>query len=145
MKKFLMMAALLVATLTVSAQDYNWAVGVRTWGIEGGSLTAKKTLGSNAIEAGLVLRSGLVGVDAAYEWQEPIIGEGFHLYYGAGAYVNLAKKYFGLGAEAVVGLEYRVPINFPLAVSLDYRPAINLIGGVEGNFWNFGLGLKYCF
>lgn len=145
MKKFLMMAALLVATLTVSAQDYNWAVGIRSWGIDGASLTGKKILGSNAIEAGLSYHNGFGGVDAVYEWQEPVIAEGFHLYYGAGAYVNLAKKYFGLGAEVVVGLEYRIPINFPLAVSLDYRPALNLIGGFDPNFWNFGIGLKYCF
>ena len=149
MKKFLMMAALLVATLTISAQDYEWAVGLRSYGISGAALTGKKNMGSNAIEASIAgaftKDSKFVAIDAAYEWQEPVITDGFHLYYGAGAYVNLAKGYFGLGAEAVVGLEYRIPINFPLAVSLDYRPALNLIGGVAADFWNFGFGVKYCF
>ena len=143
MKKFLVMAALMVATLSVSAQDYNWAVGVRGGLFNG--LTAKKNMGSNAIEAGVALYSSSISIDATYQWQEPVIGEGFHLYYGAGAYGNIADEYFGLGAEAVVGLEYRIPINFPLAVSLDYRPAINLIGGVHPVLVNFGLGLKYCF
>ena len=143
MKKFLMMAALLVATLSVSAQDYDWALGVRGGLFNG--LTAKKNFESTAIEAGVALYSNSFSVDAVYEWQEPVIGEGFHLYYGAGAYTNIANKYFGLGAEAVVGLEYRIPINFPLAVSVDYRPAINVLGGFGFNFVNFGVGLKYCF
>lgn len=143
MKKFLVMAALMVATLSVSAQDYNWAVGVRGGLFNG--LTAKKNMGSNAIEAGVALYSSSISIDATYQWQEPVIGEGFHLYYGAGAYTNLGNSYFGLGAEGVVGLEYRLPINFPLAVSLDYRPAINLIGGVHPVLVNFGFGVKYCF
>lgn len=143
MKKFLVMAALMVATLSVSAQDYNWAVGVRGGVFNG--LTAKKNLGANAIEAGVALYSSAISIDATYQWQEPVIGDGFHLYYGAGLYTNLANSYFGLGAEGVVGLEYRIPINFPLAVSLDYRPAINVLGGIGFNFVNFGLGLKYCF
>lgn len=143
MKKFLVMAALMVATLSVSAQDYEWAVGLRGGGFSG--LTAKQNLGDNAIEAGLSLYNGGFAIDAVYEWQEPVIGEGFHLYYGAGAYANLGNGYFGLGAEGVVGLEYRLPIDFPLAVSLDYRPGLNLVGGV--GFWggNFGFGVKYCF
>ena len=143
MKKFFAIAALLVATLTVSAQDYNWAIGLRGGGFSG--LTAKQNMGGTAIEAGLSLYNGGFAIDGVYEWQEPVIAEGFHLYYGAGAYLGLFANSFCLGAEAVVGLEYRIPINFPLAVSLDYRPGINLLGGVH--FWggNFGLGVKYCF
>ena len=144
MRKFLVMAALLVATLTVSAQDYNWAVGLRNYGVNGLTLTGKKNMGSNAIEAGLSFGGG-VSIDAVYEWQTPVFTDGMHLYYGAGAYTNIYKGYFGLGVEGVVGLEYRLPINFPLAISLDYRPGLNLLGGVH--FWggNFGFGVKYCF
>ncbi len=149
MKKFLLMAALMVATLAVSAQEYNWAVGVRSYGISGAALTGKMNMGSSAIEASVTgaLNEGVgfVSIDGVYEWQEPVITDGFHLYYGAGAYVNLGNHYFRVGAEAVLGLEYRIPINFPLAVSLDYRPSLNLIGGINPNFWNFGIGIKYCF
>ena len=146
MKKFFAIAALLVATLSVSAQDYNWAVGLRGGGFSG--ITAKKNLGSNAIEAGASFGIGnYLMVDGVYEWQQPVIGEGFHLYYGAGAYAQVAGEFFGLGAEAVIGLEYRLPINFPLAISLDYRPGINVLGDAGVQFWggNFGLGIKYCF
>ena len=137
------MAALMVATLSVSAQDYNWAVGLRGGGFSG--LTAKQNMGANAIEAGLSLYGNGLAIDAVYEWQQPVIGEGFHLYYGAGAYANLGNGYFGLGAEGVVGLEYRLPIDFPLAVSLDYRPGLYIAPVVTPIFGNFGFGVKYCF
>ena len=143
MKKFLMMAALLVATLTVSAQEYNWAVGVRGGGFSG--LTAKKYLGENSIEAGLSFNADFVNVEATYQWQQPVITDGFQLYYGGGAYLGLAEQYLGLGAEGVVGLEYQIP-NVPLALSFDYRPTFNVLGGFGySNFVNFGFGVKYCF
>lgn len=143
MKKFLMMAALLVATLTVSAQEYNWAVGVRGGVFNG--LTAKKNLGDNAMEAGLSLNTNFTNFDVTYQWQQPVITDGFHLYYGLGAYLGLAEQYLGLGAEGVVGLEYQIP-NAPIAFSVDYRPTFNVLGGFgNSNFYNFGLGVKYCF
>ena len=144
MKKFMAIAALMVATLTVSAQEYNWAAGLRFGNLQG--LAGKMIMGDNAIEAGLATDlNNYARLDAVYERQEPVIGEGFHLYYGGGAYTNLGNQYFGLGAEAVVGLEYRIPIDFPLAVSLDYRPLLNIIGGFGADLVNFSFGVKYCF
>ena len=144
MKKYLMMAALLVATLTVSAQDYNWAAGLRFGNLQG--IAGKVQLDGNAIEVGLATDlSDYLRLDAVYEFQQPVIGEGFHFYYGGGAYTQLGDQYFGLGAEAVAGLEYRIPIDFPLAVSLDYRPLINLVGGFGADLVNFSFGVKYCF
>ena len=143
MKKFLVMATLLVATLTVSAQDYNWAIGLRGGGFSG--LTAKQNMGGTAIEAGLSLYNGGFAIDGVYEWQQPVIAEGINLYYGVGGYLGLAGSDFCLGAEGVVGLEYQLPINFPLAISLDYRPALNVLPGLAPNFVNFGFGIKYCF
>ena len=142
MKKFLAMVALMVATLTASAQEYDWAVGVRGGGFSG--LTAKKNNGSNALEFGLSFGGGYINVDGVFLLQQPVINEDFHLYYGGGAYVNLISNYVGVGVEGVVGLEYKIP-NVPLAVSLDYRPAFNIVGYTGFNFNNVGLGVKYCF
>ena len=142
-----MMAALMVATLTVSAQDYNWAVGVRGGALS--VLTAKKNLGNNAIEAGLSLGTHTINVDATYQWQQPIITDGFHLYYGVGGYAGLYAvenvSNLHLGAEGVLGLEYKIP-GAPIALSVDYRPTFNILGGFGySNFYNFGLGVKFCF
>ncbi|MBR3858548.1 MAG: hypothetical protein IKJ18_00815 [Bacteroidaceae bacterium] len=144
MKKFMVMAALMVATLTVSAQEYNWAVGVRGGAFNG--LTAKKNNGSNALEFGASWSLGNhLRVDGVYEWQQPVITEGFNLYYGAGAFLGINGGNFGVGAEAVVGLEYKIA-NIPLAFSLDYRPALDILDlGDMLNFYNFGFGIKYCF
>ena len=142
MKKFLMMAALLVATLTVSAQEYNWAVGVRGGGFSG--ITVKKNNGGNALEAGVSFSSIGLNVDGVYLLQQPVITEGFNLYYGGGAYVGLYSEALAVGAEGVVGLEYQIP-GAPIAFSIDYRPAISVIPNVGFNFYNFGLGVKYCF
>ena len=142
MKKFLVMATLLVATLTVSAQEYNWAVGVRVGEFSG--ITAKKNNGSNALEFSASLSQAGLTADGVYLLQQPVITDGFHAYYGGGAYVGLYSNALALGAEAVVGLEYQIP-SLPMAVSLDYRPAINVVPAVGFNFYNFGLGVKYCF
>ena len=77
MKKFLVMATLLVATLTVSAQDYNWAIGVRGGVFNG--LTVKKNLNENAMEAGILLDANFINVDVTYQWQQPVITDGCHL------------------------------------------------------------------
>ena len=142
MKKFFLMAALMVATLSVSAQDYDWAVGLRGGGFSG--LTGKKNMGTTAIEAGLSLYGRGLAIDGVYEWQQPVITDGFTLYYGAGAYLGLAGQDFFLGAEGVVGLEYQLP-SFPMAFSVDYRPGLNIMPGLGFNAINFGLGVKYCF
>lgn len=143
MKKFLAIAALLVATLTVSAQEYNWAAGLRLGGFNG--LTLKKNMDKNALEFGASWGIGnYLTVDGVYEWQQPVIADGFTLYYGAGAYLGLAGQAFFLGAEGVVGLEYQLP-EFPMAFSLDYRPGLNIMPGLGFNAINFGLGVKYCF
>lgn len=143
-----MMAALMVATLTVSAQEYNWAVGVRGGALSG--LTLKKNNGSTAIEAGLTaLSTHTIHVEGTYQWQQPIITDGFNLYYGVGAYVGLYTSenagHLHIGAEGVLGLEYKIP-GAPIALSVDYRPTFNILGGFgHSNFYNFGLGVKYCF
>lgn len=138
-----MMAALMVATLTVSAQEYDWAAGIRFGGFNG--LTLKQNNGANALEFGASWGVGnYLTVDGVYLWQQPVIGEGFTLYYGGGAYVGLYGSDFAIGAEGVVGLEYKIA-NLPLAISLDYRPGLNVLPALDFNPGNFGLGIKYCF
>lgn len=143
MKKFLMMAALMVATLTVSAQEYNYAAGIRLGGFEGA--TFKMYQEKTAIEFGAAWGiGGYLIADAVYELQQPVINEDFTFYYGAGPYLGLFTNSFLLGAEAVIGLEYQIP-NVPIAISLDYRPGLNILKEIDFNPGNVGLGIKYCF
>ena len=153
MKKFIITVALCFAAIGMNAQDYNWAVGVRGGGMASG-LTVKKVLGgSNALEFNINYWYSNGGVIAGmYEWNTPVIAEGFNLYYGIGAHLGSGlKKHsdtdtatFKLGADAVVGLEYKIPAA-PIAISLDYRPFLNVIDSFDLGLYDVGLGLKFCF
>lgn len=144
MKKFLMMAALLITTLTVSAQDYNWAIGVRGGGANSG-LTVKNNMGSNAWEATADWGYGdYLRLQGLYLWQQPVITDGFNFYYGAGAYVGSWASKVGVGVEAVVGLEYKIP-SLPIAFSVDYRPNIGVLPNFGFGYSDIGLGVKFCF
>lgn len=153
MKKFILAIALCFAAISMHAQDYNWAVGVRGGGMASG-LTVKKVLSdANAFEVNVNYWYNNGGIIAGmYEWSTPVIAEGFNLYYGVGAHIGsgLNKKSdsdvatFKIGADAVVGLEYKIPAA-PIAISLDYRPFLNVIDSFDLGLYDVGLGLKFCF
>ena len=91
MKKFFLAAALLIASVTVFAQDYNWAVGLRGGGDLGG-LTIKRNFGATAIEGTLAYAwNGGIAGDVAYEFNVPVIADGFNLYYGPGIVASRAR------------------------------------------------------
>lgn len=147
MKKVLMIAVLLVSALSINAQDYNWAVGVRGGGANGG-LTIKNNMGANALEFGLDLGWTNYGrLQALYEWQTPV-ANGLNFYYGLGAYLGAynfkENAKIGLGAEGVVGLEYKIP-SVPIAFSLDYRPSVSVLPEIGFGYYDIGLGVKFCF
>lgn len=147
MKKFFLAAALLIASVTVFAQDYNWAVGLRGGGDLGG-LTIKRNFGGSAIEGTVAYAwNGGIAGDVAYEFNVPVIADGFNLYYGPGIVAAFGSNVLALGIEGVVGLEYKIPVA-PIALSLDYRPQIVVStadGAFAPGFLGFGLGIKFTF
>jgi hypothetical protein len=149
MKKLIAIMAFVVATATaVSAQDYNWAIGLRGGG-EMGGLTVKKNFGANAIEGifSIPWSSGFAAT-VLYERNVPVIADGFNFYYGAGAHVGVwgykGVTDFALGVDAIVGLEYKIP-KAPIALSIDYKPMLNIIEHF-GFYWaDVALGIKFTF
>lgn len=159
MKKFMIIAALCLFSVAASAQDYNWAIGIRGGGNDSG-VTLKHILSDyNAFEMtfnyqypkGRMIRSTVFS--GLYEWNVPVIDEGFIFYYGLGAHIGAAtmskedSNNYGaitLGADGVVGLEYKL-YSAPIAFSLDYRPFFNLLPQIRGFIGNVGLGVKFCF
>ena len=122
MKKFLLVFSLLCATsaLSVKAQDYNWAIGVRG-GETATGITVKHHFDpANGLEGIIDFAKG-VNVYALYERHIPVITNGFHL-----------------------GLEYKIP-KIPLAVSVDYKPCLNFAGYTGFRALDFGLGVKVAF
>jgi len=151
MKKLMMIAVLMVSALAMNAQDYNWAIGVRG-GYENAGITVKKGMGGTALDftGNWHLGSGYtaLNVQGLYEWQQNITG-GLDWYYGLGAHVGMwtvdnAGSDLWLGVDAVIGLEFKFP-SLPIALSLDYRPGLNILPDVSGGYGDVGFGLKFCF
>lgn len=147
MKKIIAFAAcILLFGGSAFSQDYTHAIGVRVGG-SSGSITYKQHLQTNnAIEAMLWLdwRSGF-SVAGLYEWTTPVINNDFNLYYGVGAHLGVSDKDFALGIDAIVGLEYKIP-NAPIALSLDYKPYINIIPTPNSyGLWDLAIGIKFTF
>lgn len=121
----------------VSAQD------VPTIGLRGGlanGLAVKWFLldDTDAVEGIVTWRNDLNGnatfaVTALYELhQYDFSSEDLRWYYGAGAHLALGSSSnassTGIGIDGIIGLEYLVA-GGPVSVSLDWKPAVGLIGG----------------
>ena len=148
MKKILLLVAMVFAINTGFAQDYNWAVGVRAAGYSSGLSVKHKMNASSAIEGILSIPydNGFL-ITGLYEKYVPVISNGFNFYYGGGAHIGSlthSDDNFRLGIDGVVGLEYKIP-EVPIAFSLDYKPAFDIITDAEFHFTDFGLSVKYVF
>ena len=147
MKKFffVMFAALLGLGINANAQT--WGIGGK-FGADNG-FNLKNYNGTNAMELVAAAHRGGFNLLGLYEWNVEI-GNGFTLYYGFGANVGAWDKdddddsdEFGLGIDGVIGVEWKLPNNIPVALVLDYTPQLQLIPETE--FWakGFSFGIKY--
>ncbi|CAG0960322.1 hypothetical protein FLAV_00666 [Flavobacteriales bacterium] len=160
MKKFLFFIVTLNLAITLAAQDYKTGVGLRL-GWESG-IIVKHFLDTDAAVEGIIGTSPYWGgfyLCGLYELHaKPFEVEGLSLFYGGGAHIRswagggwgvgnprnkYYNSYFGMGVDAIVGLEYKVP-EAPISISLDVKPAIDVIE----SFWIYGggaLGIRYTF
>ena len=144
MKKILIsLVALFGAVTLASAADYNWAAGVK-FGSAASGISVKKNMGGAALEGiASFYYNDALGVTGLYEIKSDL-GSGFELYYGAGAHVVLGNEALGAGIDGVVGVEYQIP-GAPISITLDYKPSISFSGAGTGFDWyDFGLGVRYC-
>lgn len=149
MKKFMFMAFVAVLAIlplsNVKAQ--NWGVGL-IGGFDSG-IQVKKYMGANNLDFRGHLHNSGFQVAGLYEWNHDL-GNNFTLYYGFGAGLGTWKQTadhdmaFGLDVEAIVGVEWRIP-SVPLALSLDYRPAFEVLPTTGFYAKGFAFGIKYLF
>jgi len=134
MKKLVITLTLVVCVFTfVNAQDYSTGIGLRG-GLYNG-LTIKHFMGSrSAVEGLLATRWDGMEVTALYELHATAFDlDRLNWYYGAGAHVGFfGSDYPGgavtvLGIDGILGLEYSFS-EIPINISLDWKPAFNLIG-----------------
>lgn len=139
MKKAVITLVFGLSIITVQAQDYTSAIGIRGGWYRG--LTFKHFLSDRlAFEGLLMTRYRGINLTALLEIHNSINEvEGLKWYYGGGAHVGYYNSYYyysnGLdnynmimGVDGILGLEYTFT-DFPFNISLDWKPTFNLFGG----------------
>ncbi len=156
MKKFaIVFIGFLFVAASAGAQDYNTGIGFR--GGPSNGITVKHFVTSNAAVEGLLsTRWGGFNITGLYE----IHAQAFDVprlnwYYGAGGHIGFwdggpnhpwlnRGSYTVVGLDGILGMEYNIePI--PFNVSLDWKPAFNIIGYT--GFWGdeVALSIRYIF
>lgn len=140
MKKLLVVLMILILSVSfVFSQEIELDTKKMDWGARLGTpvgVSARFMNEGKAMEFILgVSNANLINVTALYEWHKPLqIGEveGLTWFYGAGLHVGfLITPIFNIGIDGIIGVEYDFEpmLEFPMSISLDYKPAINLLGG----------------
>ncbi|HSJ67829.1 MAG TPA: hypothetical protein VK921_09145 [Anditalea sp.] len=158
-KKF-MFAIIMMAGLSLGqnamAQDYNTAVGLRAG--NSGGVTIKHFLSDAVAFEGLIHSRwrGLMVTGLLEVHRDIREARGLRWYYGAGAHVGFYnanarrdwgdrdRSYTTVGIDGILGLEYTF-VEIPLNLSLDWKPAFDVIGHTQ--FWGdgFALSVRYTF
>lgn len=127
------------------AQNYKWAAGARIGGETVGFTVKHKFNTANGLE-GILSYPWKNGFTATvlYERHIPVIGEGFEFYYGLGGHTGSWNHRFSLGVDVIAGLEFQIPA-VPLALSVDYKPAFNIVKKTKFYMADIALGVKYTF
>ena len=153
MKKIIFTLAILVSMAgALSAQVDGKAIGLRFGGV--GEISYQQPIGdTHRLELDLGLGAWRMGLTGIYHWVWDLssVTDGLNWYAGPGAAVGLTYGsgwsnglYVGIAGQ--VGIEYN--FEFPLQVSLDYRPTIYLVrpGTMDyGSFDGICLAGRYRF
>ncbi|MBQ0016887.1 MAG: hypothetical protein KBT04_07890, partial [Bacteroidales bacterium] len=132
---------------TAMAQQHN--IGLRLSGVYGfaGEVSYQMPLNNNRLELDLGLHNfegwNYIHVSGVYQWLWNIMG-GLNWYAGVGANVGLYtgdESGLGLGVAGQVGIEY--DFDFPLQLSIDFRPNIGLDGHSGFGWGGICLGVRY--
>ena len=153
MRRIILTVALaLLAVIIVRAQDYNWAVGVRL-GDDMSGISVKKSISANDKIETILAVPYWHGANLIALYQRYIPIEGFQFYYGAGGHIgnwkyksnDLSDRYFFLGVDCIVGIEFSLIKSVPLLLSIDYKPSYNFTGHTGFSFTGGGIGFRYSF
>ena len=165
MKKITLILALVMG-IAISLEAQPRAIGARLGG--NAEFSYQHQLGSNMIDATVgVGYFGWMNVTATavYDWVFPIkswshagawnwyagpgIGVGYLFNttgYGRNLYSGNSYIPVILNVGGQIGVEYQ--FNFPLTLSVDYRPMFNVLGfgsGYWGDFYGAAIGVRYRF
>lgn len=142
-KHFPLTLSLVIISLTCSAQQYKYGLGLRVasdQSIVGSGVSLKYFLRPNhAVEALVGLNPASIG--AMYEYHLPLGAPGLQWFFGGGAFGSFHET-DKFGAMGIVGLDYtfeKAPVN----LSIDWKP--ELILSREVGFEPAAVGLSVRF
>ncbi|NBC82204.1 MAG: hypothetical protein GVY19_02370 [Bacteroidetes bacterium] len=142
--------------------DYKTSIGIRLGAANG--LTVKHfTSDATSLEGILSTRWDGFIITGLYEINQDVFDtRNFNFYYGGGAHVGFwdlnnrptpwdsrddefdDNSYVAIGIDGIVGLEYTFD-EVPFNLSLDWKPAFNLIEDTGFWFEHFGLSVRFIF
>ncbi|MDD2996957.1 MAG: hypothetical protein PHP99_12215 [Paludibacter sp.] len=149
MKKVILSFFLIAfAFVSVKAQVDGRAIGLRFSGIldNNAEISYQHPLSQiNRLEVDLGLNHDMIALTGVYQWVWDFsqLADGFNLYAGVGGLVGVDNSRMGLSFVGQGGIEYT--FNIPLQLSLDYRPAVSIISGINNNFANLCLSARFKF
>lgn len=149
MKKFVVVLLILSGFyVSVSAQMYTSSVGIRMGGENG--LTLKHFINENTAIEGLASFRyiGSIHLTGLYEVHNLAFDiDGLFWYYGGGVHAGFGNPNtndFVAGIDGILGIEYTFR-DFPFNVSLDFKPAFDVVGNFYPWVGGTALSVRYVF
>lgn len=150
MKPFLLSCSLFF-TLTLFGQRYTNSIGLKFASLGFTQINGKHFLNeNNAVEVSLGGSTNYIWMQGNYEWQHPLVDD-LDYYFGVGPGLgivsgnpimqNSANDRFMLGANGVIGVEYKLP-DYPFTFALESGPYLQIIPRLSLG-WNIGLAARY--
>lgn len=158
MKKLLLLiSASFLFVCSASAQDnpYKTAAGIRA-GLSAGLTIKHFTSDRGALEGIVSSRWGGVNITGLYEIHDFAFDEpGLRWYYGFGGHIGFwdgdrnpwfddNETHTVVGVDLILGIEYTIP-GSPVNLSLDWKPAVNLVGDSGFLADDVALSLRFAF
>jgi hypothetical protein len=150
MKKILFLVSFIstgfVFSFSAEAQGYKLGLGIRLSNSTptlSNSISVKYFVRENRAVDGLVSFGGdRFGIGGLYEFHTPMSTPGLQWYWGVGAYVGFQNGSTYLGPTGAIGLDYKFE-KVPLNLSLDWKPELDLLPGINFVPDAFGLTARF--
>jgi hypothetical protein len=143
MKKMLLVA---VASLLFFSVSNAQELGIRFGNVTGGDVAVDGIFSLSKysrVHADISFGNGM-GLDFLWDFlYKPLGTEAFNWYAGVGPYMWVDDPFY-LGVAGEIGLEYRFK-EVPIALGLDWRPALSIIEYTDFYAQGFGLNVRYVF
>ena len=149
MKKIFLVFSFLLACSAIHAQQYKMGLGVRFSNddaIINNSISFRYFVSKDIAIESLLSLGKPMAIGLLAEKFKPVISDRIQYFYGAGAYAAFGKtkdqetRYAGL--QGVLGLDYAF-LLLPLNLSIDWKPELNLGGGLSFEPAAIGLTARF--